>query len=259
MLKMIRVVVGCATVLAAATAAAQPTPPVSGRDVLARMRAMYAGDWYKTLTFTQITTIRRPDGRDTVQTWYETLRYTPQHGAQLRIDVAPLANGNGSISTWDSTWVLRADTLAAVRAGGNPFLTLIEGAYVQPVEESVRQLAPLGVDLSKLRSAHWNGMPVWIVGSSDPSDTTSSQFWVEDKHLMVVRMVINNGGSRPPLDVHLGGLERCGKGWLATRVDILSGGQRRQLEEYRDWKCDVPIDAQLFNPMAGKSARHWAR
>jgi hypothetical protein len=212
------------------------------------MRAKYAGDWYKTLTFTQLTTIRRPDGRDTVQTWFETLRYTPERGTQLRIDVAPLANGNGSISTWDSTWVLRADTLAAVRAGGNPLLPLIEGVYVQPVEETIRQLAPLGVDLTKLRAAQWKDHAVWIVGSNDPADTTSSQFWVEDKHLMVVRMVINNWGGRPPLDVHLGRLERCGKGWLATHVDILSGGQRRQLEEYRDWKCDVPVDAGKFKP-----------
>lgn len=223
------------------------------------MRAMYAGDWYKTLTFRQTTTIRRSDGRDTVQTWYETLRYTPERGTQLRIDVAPLVNGNASISTWDSTWVIRADTLAAVRASRNPFLSLIEGAYVQPVSETARHLAPLGFDLTKLRTAAWNGLAVWIVGATDPADTTAAQFWVEDKHLMVVRIVLSSGAGRPPLDIHLAGIVPCGKGWLATKVAMFQGGQRRQLEEYHDWKCDGPIDAELFNPGAGRLAKHWAR
>ena len=246
-----------ASVSAASIASAQGAAPATGKDVLAKMRSTYAGAWYKTLTFRQTTTIRRPDGKDTVQTWYETLRYTPERGTQLRIDVAPLESGNASISTWDSTWVVRVDTLAAVRAGGNPFLALIEGAYMQPVTESIRQLAPLGFNLDKLRTADWNGTPVWVVGTTDATDSTSAQFWVEDKHLMVVRIILANPG-RAPLDIHLGALEKCGKGWLATRVEMFQGGARRQAEDYHDWKCDVPIDAGLFTPGA-KGVKHWAR
>ena len=240
------------TVAFAPPLAAQGAPPTSGLDVIAQMRSRHAGDWYKTLAFRQTTTIRQRDGRDTVQTWYETLRHTPEHGTQLRIDVAPLENGNASISTWDSTWVIRADTLAAVRASGNPFLALIEGAYVQPVSETVRQLAPLGFDLTKLRSAAWNGYAVWIVGSTDPTDTTSAQFWVEDQHLMVVRIVLAGGAGRAPLDIHLGALAPCGKGWLAKKVEMLQGGQRRQLEEYHDWRCDISVDPRMFDAHAGK-------
>jgi hypothetical protein len=259
MMRTIRFLSAGATVLLATHLAAQGASPASGKDVLARMRSTYAGEWYKTLTFRQTTTIRRPDGRDTVQTWYETLRHTPEHAAQLRIDVAPLAAGNASISTWDSTWVIRADTLSATRAGGNPFLALIEGAYVQPVEETVRQLVPLSFDLARLRSADWRGQPVWVVGATDPADTTSAQFWVEATHLMVVRIILAGGGRAVPLDIQLGALAPCGKGWLATRVEMFQGGARRQLEEYHDWQCGGPIDAQLFNPSAGKSAKHWAR
>lgn len=252
MIRTIRRLVAFATVAIAPSLAAQGAPPSSGLDVIAQMRSRHAGNWYKTLTFRQTTTIRQRDGRDTVQTWYETLRYTPERGTQLRIDVAPLENGNASISTWDSTWVIRADTLAAARASGNPFLALIEGAYMQPVHETARQLAPLGFDLTKLRTAEWKGQAVWIVGSTDPGDTTSVQFWVEDKHLMVVRIVLANTPGRPPLDIHLGDIVPCGTGWLATKVEMWQGGQRRQLEEYHDWRCDEPIDAKLFNAYARK-------
>lgn len=259
MTSTIRILAASVILVSATHIGAQGANPTSGKDVLARMRSTYAGQWYKTLTFRQTTTIRIREGHDTVQTWYESLRYTPEHGTQLRIDVAPLAAGNASLSTWDSTWVIRADTLAAARAGGNPFLALIEGAYMQPVDRTAAQLAPLGFDLAKLRSAEWKGQAVWIVGSTDPSDTTTAQFWVEAKHLMVVRIVIAGGAGRPPLDIHLSALEKCGGGWLATKVEMFQGGQRRQAEEYHDWKCDVPLDERLFNPTAGKTAVHWAK
>ncbi len=259
MLRSIRLFCGLATLAAISTLRAQGAPPASGKDVLARMRSTYAGEWYKTLTFRQTTTMRQRDGRDTVQTWYETLRYTAERGAQLRIDVAPLAAGNASLSTWDSTWVIRADTLVTARAGGNPFLALIEGVYMQPVGETVRQLAPLRFNLERLRTADWNGQAVWIIGSTGPSDTASAQFWVEDAHHTVVRIILSGGAGQPTLDIHLGALERCGRGWLATKVEMLQGGQRRQTEQYHDWKCDVPVDAQLFNPSAGKLAKHWAK
>jgi len=259
MLRSFRILTAGVAVALSSHLAAQPAAPASGNDVLARMRARYAGAWYQTLTFRQTTTLRQRDGRDTVQTWYETLRYTAELGTQLRIDVAPLAAGNASISTWDSTWVIRADTLSAARSGGNPFLALIEGVYMQPVGETIRQLAPLGFDLARVRATDWQGQSAWVVGASDASDTTSAQFWVEAAHLTVVRIVLATGAGRPPLDIRLGALAPCGKGWLATRVEMFSAGVRRQAEEYHDWQCDVPIDAQLFNPHAGKTARHWAR
>ncbi len=260
MQRMIRSLVACAIAVAAARVAPAQSPlPASGTEVFARMRTAFGDGWYKTLTFTQTTTIRMRDGRDTVQTWFETLCFSPDRGTQLRIDVAPLSAGNASISTWDSTWVIRGDTLAAVRASGNPFLPLIEGAYLQPAERTARDVGPWGIDLSKVRSATWNGRRAWVVGTTTEGDSTSAQFWVEIERLVVVRMVLAGPAGRPPLDVRLDNFEKVGKGWLATRVEMLQGGQRRQLEEYHDWKGDVAIDPLLFDAKSGGKARHWAR
>ena len=259
MLRMIVSLAVCAIVLAARAAPSQAPVPASGTEVFARMRAAYGDGWYRTLTFIQTTTIRMRDGRDTVQTWYESLRFTPELGTQLRIDVAPLASGNASISTWDSTWVIRGDTLAAVRGSGNPFLPYIEGAYLQPAERTAREVGPLGIDLSTVRAETWNGRIAWVVGTTTEGDSTSAQFWVDVERLVVVRMIIASSGGRAPLDVHLDKFEKVGKGWLATRVEMLQGGQRRQLEEYHDWMCDVAIDPLLFDARSGRKARHWAK
>ncbi len=237
---------------------AQPAQPRDGAEVFARMWKAYAHGWFTTLTFTQTTTIHRADGRDTVQTWYETLRFTPALGTRIRIDVAPLTAGNATISTWDSTWVLRGGTLAAIRADGNPFLALVMGAYLQPAERTVREIAPLGIDLSKVQSAVWNQRVAWVVGASDVGDSTSAQFWVDAERLLVVRMVLSGGAGRPPLDIRLSEFEPVGDGWLATRVEMLAGGQRRQLEEYHDWKGNVGFDEALLDPKKAATARHWA-
>ena len=237
---------------------AQPGVPTTGADVLGRMRSAFGGRWYSTLTFVQKTTLRRPDGGDTVQTWYESIRYTPERGTVLRIDVAPLSGGNGSLSTWDSTYTVRGGTLASTRPTGNPFLPFIESVYLQPVERTVREMAPLKIDLSKVRTDRWEGRRAWVVGAA-AGDSVSPQFWVDDERQVVVRMIVESGAGRPPLDIHLLGYVRVGEGWLATKIEMYSGGVKRQGEDYSDWKAGMPLAAELFEAGAWRSAAHWAK
>jgi hypothetical protein len=234
--------------------------PRTGTDVLEAMRAAYAGKWYHTLTFTQKTTLRGPDGTEREQTWYETLAHTPAGGTKLRIDVGDLSAGNGIIFTADSSFRVRGGQLQSAAASGNEFLPLIEGVYVQPVAQTVKELGQMKVDLSRVRTGTWDGKPVWVVGAASASDTTSPQFWVDTEHKLLRRMVLSAGNGQPPLDVHLAGYERVGKGaWLATKIEMFQNGVRRQAEEYSGWKVDVPVDPALFDVSKWATAMHWAR
>jgi hypothetical protein len=170
--------------LPAASAAQSP-----GRAVLAKMEAAYRGKWYKTLTFVQKTTIYVPGAADRLSTWWESVRYTPQYGVQLRIDRDDLAAGNGSLATADSTWIVRGGALAQVRPRGNEFVALIEGVYVQPLDVTERQVRALGVDLEKTHKRSWEGRPTTVVGTATASDTTSTQFWIDDERLVLTRMI----------------------------------------------------------------------
>lgn len=233
--------------------------PRTGADVLEAMRAAYAGKWYHTLTFTQKTTMRGQDGNDRQQTWYETLVHTPATGTKLRIDFGDLASGNGVIFTPDSSFRVRGGQPQPAAASGNEFLPLIEGVYVQPVAQTIKELGQMKVDLKRVRTGKWRGKPVWIVGASSASDTTSPQFWVDTEHKLLVRMIIAPGNGQP-LDVHLGKYEPVGKGaWLATKIEMFQGGVRRQAEEYSDWKVDVPVDPALFDVAKWSTAPHWAK
>ena len=233
--------------------------PRTGADVLEAMRSAYAGKWYHTLTFTQKTTLRGQDGTEREQTWYETLSHTSA-GTKLRIDIGDLSAGNGIIFTPDSSFRVRGGQLQSSNASGNEFLPLIEGVYVQPVARTVKELDPMKVDMSRVRTGTWEGKPVWVVGAASASDTTSPQFWVDTEQKLLRRMILSGGNGQAPLDVHLAGYERVGKGaWLATKIEMFQNGVRRQAEEYSAWKVDVPVDPAMFDVTKWSTAPHWAK
>jgi hypothetical protein len=244
--------------LTLALALADSTPR-TGRDVLRAMHDAYQGKWYRTLTFTQKTTVRRPDGKDTVTTWYESVRYSDSLGTTLRIDVGDPANGNGVLYTADTVIVMRGGKPAVARSGGNALLPLIEGVYVQAVERTARELAATNVDLDRPTvSGSWEGRPVWIVGVSSAADTLSPQFWVDVDRKVVVRAIFIPAPTAPVMDMRFEGIVPVGKGWLATRCEFFVAGVRQQAEEYQDWKADVPLAPGLFDVTTWTTAPHWA-
>lgn len=236
-----------------------PDGPATGLDVLRLMHDAYHGKWYRTLTFTQKTTTRRPNGVDTVMTWYESVRYSDAQGTELRIDIGEPAAGNGVLYTADSLRVMRGGKLAATRAGGNALLPLIEGVYLQPVARTAAELAPTKMDLGRsVVDGRWNGRPVWIAGASSVADTLSPQFWVDVERKVVVRAILVPVASAPLMDIRLDDLVPLAGGWLATTCDFYVAGVRSQREEYRDWKANIDLSPALFDTATWTTAPHWA-
>lgn len=244
--------------IASLNAAAQQ-PPKSGGELLQRMHDAYAGKWYRTLTFRQQTTQWRPDGTQNVSGWLESLRYAPEVGTQLRIDIGDLAAGNGVLYTADSTWIVRGGKVTATRPQGNEFLPLIEGVYLQPVDRTLRELAGTGVDFAKVGAARWENRPVWIVGASSSADSTSPQFWVDAERNVVVRMILVPAPNTPVMDIRLDKYVPLGGGWLATRIEMYVAGKPRQFEEYSAWRAGQELATTLFDVQHWTDAPHWGK
>ena len=154
-------VVACANPRPGATTVA----PATGVELLQRMHDAYDGKWFKTVTFVQKTTLTRPTGVVDTSTWYEALK-SPD---RLRIDFGDPAKGNGALYTADSLYVVRSGKITRTVASGNPFLPFVAGVYDQPMERTLRQLAPYHFDLSQLRADTWQGRPVYVVGAGRPT------------------------------------------------------------------------------------------
>jgi hypothetical protein len=234
-----------------------PTPlsaPHDGLAVLARMHARYSDSWYRTLTFRQRTVQRRPDGTEQVSTWYEA-----QSGDRLRIDMGNPTEGNGALYTADSLYVVRGGKVVRAVADGNPFLPLISGVYLQPLDVTVRQLAPYKINLNSAYVRDWEGQRTFVIGATSPADSTSPQIWVDAGRLIVTRFIMPLFPSpeRRSQDVRLENNVEVGGGWLATKIRMLDKGVPVQTEEYSDWRTDVALPASFFQAEKWTQDPHW--
>lgn len=224
----------------------------SGRALLDQMRSAYAGKWFTTLTFEQKTTLVRADGSRTEQTWFESMRAPDT----LRIDLAPLSDGNGTLQQPDKVIVVRNGRVTQTRPDGNPFLPFVAGIYTQPIDVTIAQLAPQKYDLAAVHAAEHQGRRVWVIGASKAGDLTVPQFWVDAERLVAVRVLIASGSSM--LDIALDDYVQSGNSWVATKVTMTTNGVVRQIEEYTKVRTNVDLPAELFDPAQWMSAKHWA-
>lgn len=238
--------------------------PESGEELIRRMHDRWAtGEpWFHTLTFVQTTTLVRSDGTSSASTWYESL-LAPD---RLRIDFGDPAEGNGVLYTADSLYVVKKGKVTRKSGEGNPFLPFVLGAYTQPVDSTLSQLAPLGFDMSRVRRDRWRDRPVFVVGARDADDLSSAQFWVDAERLILLRMVLapsgdaSEGSRRPdPLDIHMDDYVEVGGGWLATKVAMYASGSARQTEDYSEWHAGVDLPRDLFVAEEWSNAEHWAK
>ncbi|MEP6493977.1 MAG: hypothetical protein ABJF01_14945 [bacterium] len=222
----------------------------SGRALLQAMHERYAAGWYRTLTFTQKTTVALSSGGEVVQTWYEA----GEVPGRLRIDTDRASKG-GVIYARDSIFSFTNGKLARADTGMNDLLVLGFDVYVQPVATSEAVLRRLGFDLTHIHEARWQGKPVYVVGAV-PGDTTSKQFWIERDRLLFVRLIEHTRQGRA--DIRFNEYVKYGGGWLAVEVDQLVNGKRRTLEQYSDVKTNVLLSEALFDPKQWATAPHWA-
>ena len=236
-------------------AAAQDSVPGSGRELLERMHARYAGRWFRTLTFVQTTELRGRDGRDTVETWYEAVRAPDR----LRIDRGAPSEGNGLLFTPESVYVAQRGAVVRAAARGNELIPFVVGVYTQPVDSTLRDLAGYPVDMGRVREARWRGRAAYVVGAASAADTTSPQFWVDRERLVLVRIVLPAGGGPTPAprDVHFDQYVPLGGSWLATEVTMWERGTRMLHERYSDYTADPPLPPALFDPARWSDAEHW--
>jgi hypothetical protein len=218
--------------------------PRSGEELIRQMHQRYEGKWYRNLTFVQTTSF--PDRP--AETWYEAGSIP----GKLRIDIAPLDSMNAFMYVGDSAVVFKNGKRDRASKDRNLLMTLGFDVYGQPPETTIAQVKDQNVDLSKIREDTWNGTKVWVVGAGK-GDTTSSQFWIEQKRLIFVRLIEQHRSQRNPsaapnlLDITFESYQPLGQGWVAPRCVIKVNGKELQREDYRDIKANVKLQPDLYD------------
>jgi hypothetical protein len=239
-----------AVLIPAPAPAADSTKPRNGEELVQQMHERYQRRWYRTLTFTQRTTL--PDGK--VETWYEALELP----GKLRIDIAPLAARKTILFRNDSVYQFEGGKLTESKPLVHPLMVLGFDVYGAPVDETVRKLKRLNYDLSKLHQTTWQNRPTYVVGA-EQGDTVSSQFWIDVERLYFVRSL--EPSKKDPAVINDTRFEKyipLAGGWVETEVLFLTGGKQRVKEEYLSPKANVKLDAAIFEPRTWK-APGWVR
>jgi hypothetical protein len=234
---------------------ARRTDPVNGNDLIRAMHDRYASTWYKTLTFSQTTTITLPNGGTLVQQWLEAGKFP----GRLRIDT-DTAGRSGVIYVGDSVYRFVQGKLAATTADKNELLVLGFDVYVQSPSRSVDVLRGRGIDMSKLSRSTWEGRPVFVVGAVN-GDTSSKQFWIDAERLLFVRLletVTTQAGPRR-LEYRFLKYVPHGDAWVSEEVVGLRDGKPSLHEVYANVKVDVPLEDATFDPTQWATFTPWYR
>jgi hypothetical protein len=236
------------TLLAAMLLSSAAPDTTTPEDLVRNMHDRYAGRWPTEVTFVQTSTFFEGDSTRS-ETWYEATA-SP---SKLRIDFAPLENGNAVIFRSDSVYQFKADSLVAAVPQIHPLMVLSRDVYVLPVEETVAKLRDLGFDLAKLREDTWQGRAAYVVGA-DAGDSKSPQFWIDKENLLFVRLIepVKQDPSKTE-EIQFNKYRRLGDGWIETEVLFLVDGEKKFEEQYDDIQEAPGLEEALFDP------KRWGR
>lgn len=208
------------------------------------MHARYASLWYRTVTFQEQAVTRNPDGTRETETWWEAL-IVP---GKLAIHIGSPESGTGHLFNDGTLTSFRDGKIESTRPFVHMLLVLGFDVYRQPPETTIKLCTGQGFDLSKIREDKWQGHEVYVVGA-DKGDLKSKQFWVEKDRLLFVRLLQPNQTDATKMDDdRFADYRRVGGGWIAARVDFLTGGVDRFVETYSDIKGNVKLDPARFTP-----------
>lgn len=228
---------------------AESDPTRSATALVEAIRARHGATWYRSLAFVQETMFHTPQGPRS-QTWYETA-VVP---GRLRIDVAPLGEGNTYLFTPDTTFIARDGAVIDRRPEGNPLMLVGFDIISIPATETLARLHALGIDTSAVRTDTWQGRPALVLGGA-PADTTSPQVWFDRERLVFVRLVESGEGG--PTDIRFNEYEPLDGGWIAPHVEVYRAGALVMEERYRAIRTGVELPAATFDTRSWPAVDWW--
>ncbi len=216
-------------------------PSINSTEALIEaMHKRYQGKAAKSVTFTQYNTLYQADTISGRSIWYEAIVYPDK----FRIDFGEWKEGNAVIFARDSVFNFKEGKNTRKAPFKNNLILLAGGMNFMSKEKVLEELKNAGYQIDKFRTDEYAGRKVYVIGA-DKGDFASPQFWIDQKHLYLVRTFekMPNGDVR---EARFSKHVRSGKGWIETEVLFLVNGQKTQLEEYKNIKSNVSLDLRIF-------------
>lgn len=214
----------------------------NAEDVLHDMYKRYAGNWYKSFSFTQTTEQYKNDSLFKTSTWYESIVFPDK----FRIDFGDKKEGNAVIYLKDSVYSFRKGKLMHTGFNDDDLTFLLGGMYSYPFDSVKAKLQKQGYSLDKFHEDSWQGQPAYVIGAANATEK-SNQIWIDKKRLIVLKFIKYNRDNKE--EGIFSGHKQFGKGWSETACDFYVNDKLIQKEKYYDCKADIPIAPTVFDPV----------
>ena len=249
-------IVGCSATLQTGeeqSTSDRPAPRVSSSSELIReMHDRYAGNWYRSLRFTQSNTFYTQSGGEQKSRWLEHLSVP----GKLRIDFEPISAKSGllilnnRVTTFDNG--KRIDTRRSIQA----ILTMTADVYAIPPEITMRRLDSLKIDLEKFRIDKLDRKRVYVIGAEE-GDLESNQIWIDADRLLLLRLIQREkrGERTIVTDTRVGGYKNVDGVPVAHEFVSTRDGKPYFREVYEDVQVNADLPDGIFDPSRWTSVR----
>jgi hypothetical protein len=218
--------------------------PTSGDAVIRAMHDRYANSWYKTLTFSQKTSLRTKADTMAMEVWDEEALFP----GRLRVLLHRKTGDLTAMYAGDSLFIWQGDSVLQRAQSRNILLIMGFDVYAQPAERTLDVLAKEHYPMTPVREDTWEGRPVYVIGNG------TRQLWIDKDRLLFVRAVQPSDGDSTKIeDFRFDNYVQVPSGWVSETVETYVDGKIIQREEYYDVRVNPTLDPQRFIPPGGKS------
>jgi CubicO group peptidase (beta-lactamase class C family) len=163
-------------------------------------------------------------------------------------------SSNSDLSRNDTVYSFRKGKMVGKGFNKSSVLILTGGWDFIPLDSVLSKLDYYGYNVSKFREDTWEGRKVYVVGSNDKNDLTSSQFWIDAERLYLVRS-IDQYSPKTSLEIRYAKFIELGGGLTETSVLYILNGHKYRTEDYFDIRVLPDVDEKVFDPTSLSNSR----
>ncbi|MBC5992078.1 LolA-like protein [Pontibacter cellulosilyticus] len=215
---------------------------MNGTELVQAMHSRWHKKWYPNFAFDQRAIYYEGDKITKEEVWQEVY----SQPGYLGIRFNGFESGNGVIFREDSLYTFKNNQLQGKSFQIHPLLLLCFDVYFLQPEITKQKLEKTGFDLSKMTEAKWQGRDAYVVGTTDASDNTTPQFWVDKERLYIVRVLTNPKGT--PRDVEVNNYQKIEGKWVATEIIFKTDGKTTMREEYFNMRFPKAMNKAWYDP-----------
>ncbi len=162
----------------------------TGEETIQKMHGKWNGEWPQNMAFEQNVYHYRNDSIIKEEIWQELLSCP----SNLHIRFNGFENGNGMIFRNDSIFHFSNNELVRAERRIHHLLLLAFDVYFLQPNQTIDKLKELGFILTETTTTTLRDRKMIVVGTTDPTDSTKSQFWIDKEHLYLRKVILNYNG-----------------------------------------------------------------